>query len=106
MWNKSISLPIKRTANEDSEGFENEEWGYMTGIRASFKDATRQDKILAQQVGYNASMIVEIAACVYNTAPFLIDESTSQIYDIKQTFKPEKSRMILLTVEKRENGRF
>lgn len=38
MWNKSISLPIKRTANEDSEGFENEEWGYMTGIRASFKD--------------------------------------------------------------------
>ncbi len=106
MWNRSISLPIKRTVDEDSEGFEKEEWEYMTGIRASFKDATRQDKILAQQVGYNASMIVEIVACVYNNAPFLIDESTGEIFDIKQTFRPEKSRMILLTVEKRENGRF
>ena len=51
-------------------------------------------------------MVVEIAACVYNNAPFLIDESTGEIFDIKQTFRPEKSRMILLTVEKRENGRF
>lgn len=106
MWNRSISLPIKRTVDEDSEGFEKEEWKYMTGIRASFKDATRQDKILAQQVGYNASMIVEIAACAYNNAPFLIDESTGETYDIKQTFRLEKSRMILLTVEKRKNGRF
>lgn len=106
MWNRSISLPIKRTVQEDSEGFEKEEWEYMTGIRANFKDATRQDKILAQQVGYNASMVVEIAACAYNNAPYLIDESTGDIYDIRQTFQSEKSRMILLTVEKRKNGRF
>lgn len=106
MWNRSISLPIKRITNENSEGFENEEWVYMTGIRANFRDVTRQDKILAQQVGYDASMVVEIAACAYNNAPFLIDESTHETYDIRQTFRPEKSRMILLTVEKRKNGRF
>ena len=106
MWNRSISLPIKRTVDEDSEGFVIVDWVFMTGIRASFKDATRQDLILAQQGGYNASMVVEIAACAYNNAPFLIDESTGETYDIKQTFRLEKSRMILLTVEKRKNGRF
>lgn len=106
MWNRSISLPAKRIVIRDAEGFEQETWEYIGNIRASFKDATRQDKILAQQCGYEASIIVEIAACAYNDAPFLVDDSTGRIYDVKQAFRPEKSRMIQLTVERRQNGRF
>lgn len=105
MQNRSISIPIKKRSVQDSEGFRKEQWEFLRGIRADFKDTTRQDEILASQCGYSASVIVEIAACAYNGASFFVDEATGDIYDIKRTFQPEKSRKIQLTGERREHGK-
>ena len=76
MQNRSISLPIRKITEPDAEGFVKEMWEYMRGIRASFKSASRQDEILANQCGYEATVIVEIAACAYNGASFFVDEAT------------------------------
>ena len=105
MQNRSISIPIRKIIEQDSEGFVKETWKYLGGIRASFKDTSRQDEILANQYGYEATVIVEIAACAYNGASFFVDEATGEIYDVKRSYKPEKSRMIQLTGERRQHGK-
>ncbi len=105
MQNRSISLPIRKITEPDAEGFVKEMWEYMRGIRASFKSASRQDEILANQCGYEATVIVEIAACAYNGASFFVDEATGEMYDVKRSYQPEKSRMIQLTGERRQHGK-
>lgn len=104
MWNSSISLPVKKHTVQDSEGFPTEQWEFLGGIPANILDATRQDAILANQSGYEASVIVEIMTGNYNGASFFVDEATREVYDIRRTFHPDKSTMIQLTGERRERG--
>lgn len=106
MQNRSISLPVGKKVFRDSEGFPKEQWQFMKGIRASFISATRQDEILANQCGYEATIIVEIAACAYNGASFFVDEATGDIYDIKRSYQADKTRTVKLTGERRERGEF
>lgn len=101
MWNKSISFPVRKTENQDSEGFSYETYEYMSGIPASFLDVTRSDETLAAQEGYNADVNVEVMACNYTGAPFLIDEENGQRYEVKRTFKKDKAMKIVLTCERR-----
>lgn len=105
MQNRSISFPVRKREQQDSEGFMTEQWDFMKGIRADFQDATRQDELLANQRGYEATVVVEIMACAYNGASFFVDEATGEIYDIKRTYKPNKSGKIQLTGERRQNGK-
>ena len=105
MQNRSISFPVRKVTEQDSEGFTSESWEFMGGIRASFLSATRQDEILANQCGYEATIIVEIAACAYNGASFFVDEATGDIYDIKRSYQADKTRTVKLTGERRERGK-
>lgn len=104
MQNKSISLPIRKVRTQDSEGFVHEHYEYMWHIPANFSDTSRNDETLAAQKGYTADVNIEIMACNYNGAAFLIDEEDGHIYDIKRTFKKDKSMKIVLTCERRECG--
>ena len=102
MWTKSISLPARKIQEQDSEGFAHTEYEYISGIPASFLDATRDDEILAAQKGYSADQSVEIMACNYNGASFLIDEENGQVYDIQRTFRKDKGMTMVLTCQRRE----
>lgn len=104
MWNQSISLPIRKVTEQNESGFRTEHWKFIRGIPASLKDATRQDEIVGNQSGYQASVIAEIMACNYNGGSFFVDEVTGDVYDIRRTFRPDKSMMIQLTGERRERG--
>lgn len=107
MWNKSISLPLRRlspTVNED--GITQEEtYQFLGGIPASFTDATRNDELITQQQGYTADQVVEIVACNYSGQSFLVDEATGDIYDIIRNFQKDKSMTVSLTCQKRERGK-
>lgn len=104
MWNRSISLPVKKTTTQNADGLLNEKWEFVKGIPASFKDTTRADETLANQCGYGVDVIVEIMACNYNQASFFVDEATGQTYDIRRTHWKERSMRIELTGERREHG--
>lgn len=104
MWNRSISLPTRKVTEQNENGFQEEHWELIRGIPASLKDATRQDEIVGNQSGYQASVIAEIMACNYNGGSFFVDEVTGDVYDIRRTFRPDKSMMIQLTGERRERG--
>ena len=54
MWNKSISLPVKKmdpTINDNGITME-ETYKFIGGIPADFRDSTRDDEVLAKQNGY------------------------------------------------------
>lgn len=102
MWNKSISLPVERHGQQDSAGFEQVGYDYITGIPASFKDVGREEEILAAQKGYTADHNIDIMACNYNGASFLLDESDGCRYDIHRTFRKDKGMLITLTCGRRE----
>lgn len=106
MWDRSIALPKEKVRTQSSGGFVAEEWTYIRGIPASALDATRSDELLANQCGYGADLVVEIQACNYNGASFFVDESTGETYEIKRTYKPNRSMLIQLTGERREHGKF
>lgn len=106
MWNKSISLPLKKTAGVDKDGFPaGTAYEYLGGIPASFTDATRNDELLAMQQGYTADQNVEVMACNYSGQSFLVDEATGQRYEIRRAHRKDRSMTVLLTCEKRERGR-
>lgn len=105
LWNSSISLPEEKVREQDSSGFVKEKWKYILGIPAAVKDATRSDEILANQCGYRIDIVVEILSCNYNGASFFVDEETGNYYEIKRTYRPDRSMMIQLTGERREHGK-
>ena len=74
-------------------------------VGLSIKDATRLASTLANQAGYNADVVVEIMACCYNSASFLIDEKTGIIYDIQRTFCKDKAMTMQITAQRREHGK-
>ena len=107
MWNKSISLPVKKndpTINENGIMME-ETYEFIGGIPADFRDSTRDDEVLAKQNGYTADQVVEIMACNYSGESFLVDESTGEIYDIKRRYQKNKSMKVQLTCQMRERGK-
>lgn len=107
MWNKSISLPVKKkdpTINDNGIMME-ETYEFIGGIPADFRDSTRDDEVLAKQNGYTADQVVEIMACNYSGESILVDESTGEIYDIKRRFQKNKSMKVQLTCQMRERGK-
>lgn len=101
----SISLPDIDNISQDNDGFVTHNKTYIKGIPARKKDTTRNDELMAHQMGYSVSAIFEIDSACYNKAGYLIDESDSTTYDIKRTHKKEKSQKIELTCEVRQNGK-
>lgn len=105
MWTTSISLPVVHDDTQDAAGFITQIKDYMERIPASMLDSTRQDEILANQMGYTADVIVEIEVVAYNGAGYFIDEATGDEYDIKRTYRPERSNRIRLTGQRRLHGK-
>lgn len=105
MWNRSIALPIRRHQVQNTNGFANESWDFIRGVPASFRDATRADVTLANQCGYKAEVVVEVLSAAYNGASFFVDEATKDVYDVKRSYRADKSMMVQLTAERRERGK-
>lgn len=101
----SISLPDTDNISQDNDGFVTHEKTYIKGIPARRKDTSRNDELMAHQMGYSVSCIFEIDSACYQKQGYLVDESDSVTYDIKRTHKKEKSQKIELTCEVRQNGK-
>ena len=107
MWNGSIRLPTGEAGGGvNSNGFPIEPvYTFLEGVPANFTDTTRNDEILASQLGYTANQVIEIMACNYLGQSFLVDEATGQYYDIKRTHRMDKKMTILLICQRRERGK-
>ena len=105
MWNRSIKIPTGKTVTTDSDGFETETVTFLEGVPASFKDATRSDVLLGKQAGYDVDVIVEIMACVYNGASYIVDELNGDVYDVQRSYQKDKAMTVQLTATRREHGK-
>lgn len=101
----SISLPSKDEITQDEDGFVTHNKTFVKNIPARRKDTSRNDELMAHQMGYTVSAIFEIDSACYNRQGYLVDESDSVTYDIKRTHKKEKSQKIELVCEVRANGK-
>lgn len=104
MWNKSIKLVIGVDITTDEDGFDTEVERYLEGIPANFTDTTRNDELIANQTGYTADQNIEILSCNYNGEKFLYDEENGNKYEVKRTYRKDKSMNLVLTCERRETG--
>lgn len=104
MWNRSIRLQKKESRQQDREGFVKGGGTYTESIPANFTDTTRNDEILAAQKGYTADQNVEIMACNYHGEEYLLDESNGALYEVKRTYRKDKSMLMILTCERRAYG--
>lgn len=104
MWNGSVRFPVSKVTETNSNGFETVTYEFGESIPANIQDVTRNDEILAMQKGYTANLNVEIAACNYAGQSFLVEDATGNCYDVKRTYRKDKSRMLILTCELRERG--
>lgn len=102
MWNKSIKLVTGKETVTDEDGFDTVTERFLEGIPANFKDTTRNDEIMASQIGYTADQNIEILACNYNGEQVLYDEENGDKYEVKRTHHKDKSMKIVLTCERRE----
>ncbi len=105
MWNTSIALPVSDNPVQDESGFVTHEKTYLKGIPASRRDTTRADETSAKQMGYTVSRIYAIDKACYSGNGYLVDEEDNTVYDIKRTHVLDKSNLIELTCEVRENGK-
>ena len=105
MWNRSIKIPTGKTVTTDSEGFETEAVTFLENVPASFKDATRSDVLLGKQAGYDVDMVIEIMACAYNGASYVVDESDGTVYDVQRSYRKDKTMTVQLTATRREHGK-
>lgn len=101
----SISLPDKDIISQDNDGFVTHNKSYIKNIPARRKDTSRNDELMAHQLGYTVSCIFEIDSACYQKQGYLIDESDETTYDIKRTHKKEKSQKIELICEVRDHGK-
>lgn len=104
MWNKSVKLVTGIDTETDEDGFDTVKEKFLEGIPADFKDLTRSDDVVANQLGYSADQNIEIASCNYNGEKFLYDEETGEKYEVKRTFRGDKKMNIILTCQRRECG--
>lgn len=105
MWTTAISLPVMNSREQDAAGFITDNKQYLENIPANMRDATRQDEIHANQMGYTADVVVEIDAAAYDGAGYFIDEATGDEYDIVRTFQADRSNRIQLTGKRRQHGK-
>lgn len=101
----SISLPNSDEISQDQDGFVTHNKTFVKNIPARKMDTTRNDELMAHQMGYSVSAIFEIDSACYNKQGYLIDEADNVTYDIKRTHKKEKSTKIELTCEVRDHGK-
>lgn len=101
----SISLPSKDEISQDQDGFVTHNKTFIKNIPARRKDTTRNDELMAHQMGYSVSCIFEIDSACYQKQGYLIDESDNVTYDIKRTHQKEKSQKIELICEVRDHGK-
>lgn len=101
----SISLPSADEISQDVDGFVTHNKTFIKNIPARKMDTTRNDELMAHQLGYTVSAIFEIYSACYSKQGYLIDESDNTTYDIKRTHKKEKSTKIELTCEVRQSGK-
>ena len=105
MWNGSICFIKKKTTEKDKEGFCKSEIEMSEELPANIGDATRSDETLGNQRGYSADISVEILACNYSGESMFKDIATGKIYEVKRTYRKQKTMMIALTGEERERGK-
>lgn len=106
MWNTSVKIPIRDEISQDSAGFVTHHKSYLERIPACRKDSTRSDETLANQLGYTVSKVFEVdKSCITSNTAYLIDEEDNVVYDIKRKYSSEKSNLVVLTCEVRENGK-
>lgn len=101
----SISLPSGDEISQDADGFVTHNKTFVKNIPARRKDTSRNDELMAHQMGYSVSCIFEIDSACYQKQGYLVDESDETIYDIKRTHKKEKSNKIELVCEVRSDGK-
>ena len=101
MWNGSILLIETVQQGQNGNGFPNNQYKYSSEIPANISDTTRTDEVAGNQLGYNADITVEIAACNYAGESTFKDVGTGIVYDVKRTYRPPKSMNIILTGEAR-----
>lgn len=101
----SISLPDTDNISQDNDGFVTHNKTFIKGIPARKMDTTRNDELMAHQMGYSVSCVYEIDTACYQKQGYLVDESDETTYDIKRTHKKEKSQKIELTCEVRQSGK-
>lgn len=104
MWNGSIRFLRKGSTGQDKDGFLLTEETQTDSIPANFTDVTRNDEILASQKGYTADQNIEVMACNYGGEDRLMDESDGTVYEIKRTYRKDKSMTVILTCERRQYG--
>ena len=105
MWNTSIAFPQSVSGTQDSAGFVRLDKTYLHGIPANRKDTTRSDETLANNMGYTVDRVYEVDRACYNGAGYLIDEFENVICDIKRVHTQDKSNLVSLACEVRENGK-
>lgn len=105
MWNGSICFIKRKEWKQDREGFAKVIQELSEEIPADIGDATRGDETLGNQRGYSADISVEILVCNYSGESAFKDMSTGKIYEIKRTYRKQKSMRIVLTGEEREHGK-
>lgn len=104
MWNGSIRFIRKEKRQQNKNGFMEEGEGFTESIPANFTDVTRNDELLASQKGYTADQNIEVLACNYNGEDSLKDDSNHAVYDIRRTYRKDKSMKMVLTCERRQHG--
>lgn len=104
MWNGSIKFLKAGNRNQDKDGFPVKSETYTESIPANFTDITRNDEVLAAQKGYTADQNIEIMACNYSGEEYLMDDSDGSLYEVKRTFRKDKSMKLILTCERRQYG--
>lgn len=104
MWTHAIAFSTP-TVTKSPSGIKQvaDQWG--DPISANFKDATRNDAVAADQLGYTADQIVEIHKSAYNGQSYFKDITSGDIYDISRSFSGDGSMSVLLTCSKRERGK-
>lgn len=106
MWITTISLPVSNDGTQDADGFRpDSEKQYLTGIPANRKDTTRNDEMMASQMGYTADVVMEIDQACYSGQSEFIDEADGTRYNIQRTFRKDKSNLIQLIGSVRDRGK-
>lgn len=100
MWNRTIRIPVSTIETQDDEGYPTKETTYRT-IRANFQSASRNDQIVADQKGYSADVIATVIARNLTGLPRnwsqFIDTLTGDVFEVKRTYRADKSRFVELT---------
>lgn len=102
MWTHSIKLMTSNEVTYDDDGFPIDSPEWLEHIPANYTDLTRQDRELANQLGYDAEVNIQIMGCNYSGQRSLVDEATEQTWYVQRSFRADRSDLITLTCGRRE----